>query len=331
MKCPTLEQITPQQTGKKGWPWSIESPQLAPLMNDGRAWPKISIVTPSFNQGEFLEETIRSILLQGYPNLEYIIIDGGSKDNSVEIIKKYERWLKYWISEEDTGQANAINKGLKHCSGDLFNWINSDDYLEIGALRIIAEKFDDNDVVAGSVRNFGINGVSIIQSKNLNIKGFMGAANGMIWHQPGTWLKYYNIMSISALDENFHYCFDGLMMLKYIIKFDKIIYINTVLVNFRLHEQSKTVAFARKFHEDRLLISILLLQDKNYFPKYSREIYDLIMKSTRIVKMEKQITLNNSKYEGVLLIIKNIIIDFLEYPYRYALGIIKRICNEKNS
>lgn len=101
-------------------------------------WPRISIVTPSFNQSRYLPETIESILGQGYPNLEYVIIDGGSTDGSVEIIKRYESHLSYWVSEKDRGQSDAINKGFRRCTGDLFNWINSDDILFPGALHQIA-------------------------------------------------------------------------------------------------------------------------------------------------------------------------------------------------
>ncbi len=101
----------------------------------------ITIVTPSYNQAQFLEETIRSVLLQGYPNLEYIVMDGGSTDGSVEIIEKYDPWITHWVSEEDEGQSDAINEGFKHATGDIYNWINSDDFLRPGALQVIGELF----------------------------------------------------------------------------------------------------------------------------------------------------------------------------------------------
>lgn len=135
VRCPTLAELPPPTLGKTGWPWIEETSPLPDAMSDpstefragGSPWPCISIVTPSFNQGHYLEETIRSVLLQGYPDLEYIIIDGGSTDGSVEIIKKYEPWLAYWVSEPDQGQSHAINKGFARCSGDLITYQNSDD------------------------------------------------------------------------------------------------------------------------------------------------------------------------------------------------------------
>lgn len=133
-----LEQL-PSPAGKvSGWPWSEEAGELPPKMPNGEEWPLISIVTPSYNQGEFLEETIRSVLLQNYPRLEYIVMDGGSSDESVDILKKYDKWLSYWVSEKDGGQSNAINSGFRIASGRVVNWLNSDDYLEPGALRAVA-------------------------------------------------------------------------------------------------------------------------------------------------------------------------------------------------
>lgn len=100
--------------------------------------PRITVVTPSLNQGAFLEQTIRSVLLQGYPNLEYIVIDGGSTDGSVEIIRQYEPWLAFWGSEPDRGQSHAINKGIARSTGEILCWLNSDDFFMPGALDAVA-------------------------------------------------------------------------------------------------------------------------------------------------------------------------------------------------
>jgi glycosyltransferase involved in cell wall biosynthesis len=107
---------------------------MADNASEGQPWPRISVITPSFNQGEFIEETIRSILLQGYPDLEYLVLDGASTDGSGDIIKKYSPWISYWVSEPDSGQSDAINRGLKQASGEFATWINSDDLLCKNAL-----------------------------------------------------------------------------------------------------------------------------------------------------------------------------------------------------
>jgi glycosyltransferase involved in cell wall biosynthesis len=140
MRCPTLAELPSPPPDKTGWPWTEESPQLPDTMTDGLAWPRISIVTPSYNQGPFIEETIRSVLLQGYPNVEYMIIDGGSRDQSVEIIRKYEPWLSYSVSEADRGQSHAINKGFSRSTGQILTFQNSDDlylkgtFAEVGGI-----------------------------------------------------------------------------------------------------------------------------------------------------------------------------------------------------
>jgi glycosyltransferase involved in cell wall biosynthesis len=118
--------LPPAPATKAGWPWTEETDPLYYHLNLN--WPRITIVTPSYNQGNFIEETIRSILLQNYPNLEYIIMDGGSTDNTRQILERYSPWISYWQSENDNGQGHAINQGFSLASGDYYAWMNSDDY-----------------------------------------------------------------------------------------------------------------------------------------------------------------------------------------------------------
>jgi len=134
MICPRLAELPSAPPGKTGWPWTEESSRLTDTAAKGQPRLRISVITPSFNQGDFLEETIRSILLQGYPDLEYLVLDGGSTDGSVEIIKKYSPWINYWVSQPDSGQSAAINQGLRRASGEFATWINSDDLLCKNAL-----------------------------------------------------------------------------------------------------------------------------------------------------------------------------------------------------
>jgi glycosyltransferase involved in cell wall biosynthesis len=121
------------------WVWRENKIQFPELMPNGKPWPKISIVTPSYNQGKYIEETIRSVIMQGYPNLEYIVIDGGSTDNTVEIIKKYQNNISYWVSEKDKGQTHAINKGFEKATGDIVAYLNSDDVYMPYSFSVVAD------------------------------------------------------------------------------------------------------------------------------------------------------------------------------------------------
>jgi Glycosyltransferases involved in cell wall biogenesis len=141
VRCPTLEQLPPPPPGETGWPWTEDSHQLSTTRLDGSAWPRVSVITPSYNQGQFIEETIRSVLLQGYPDIEYMIIDGGSTDQSLEIIRKYAPWLAYHVSEPDRGQTHAINKGLLRATGEILAYINTDDCYLNGAIATAAHEF----------------------------------------------------------------------------------------------------------------------------------------------------------------------------------------------
>jgi glycosyltransferase involved in cell wall biosynthesis len=136
----SLTDLPSPPAGRTGWPWTTEAVPPAQLPPPG-TWPRISIVIPSFNQGRYIEETLRSILLQGYPELEVIVIDGGSNDETVSILQKYEPFLTYWVSEPDRGQTHAINKGLERATGEIFAYLNSDDLYLPSALAAAAAAF----------------------------------------------------------------------------------------------------------------------------------------------------------------------------------------------
>lgn len=132
----------PAPTGRRtGWPWTEQTPpaSLAPVPAGG--WPRLTIVCPSFQQGRYLEETIRSVLLQNYPDLEFIVMDGGSTDETPAILERYRPWLAHTESQADRGQAHALNKACSRATGDLIGWINSDDYYLPGAFAAVARAY----------------------------------------------------------------------------------------------------------------------------------------------------------------------------------------------
>lgn len=211
-------------------------------------YPKISIVTPSYNQGKYIEETILSVVNQNYPNLEYIIIDGGSTDDSVSIIKKYEKYLTYWISEPDKGQSDAINKGLKKCTGKLFNWLNSDDTLEPNSLFTLASNYNRHQkkmVFAGYLTI--INHPEIPKHHIYTGKTEKDTLINYNINQPATYYRL-DIFKKIGINVNLHYVMDLDIWFRFILTYGnkKIKYINSILANFRYHELSKSVSDMHK-------------------------------------------------------------------------------------
>lgn len=205
----------------------------------------ISIITPSLNQGQFLEQTIDSVLSQGYPNLQYIIIDGESKDGSVEIIKKYERHLSYWISEADRSQSHAVNKGLRRVHGDVVNWLNADDYLEPGSLKVIAEHFSDPSVNVVIGRSHIVQNGKVVRLTTGTDVYAGNLAKTLGWariDQPETYFRKNVFDRLGVLDESLHLVMDKEFWMRFLITYglEGVVKIPNVLANFRWHANSKT-------------------------------------------------------------------------------------------
>lgn len=207
-------------------------------------YPKISVITPSYNQAVFLERTIKSILGQDYPNLEYIVCDGGSNDGSVDIIKKYEDRITWWCSEKDKGQSNAINKGMKRATGDIVCWINSDDILLPGALNEYARLYNENPECSV----FRAQTMRI--DKNDNILYFhilpplypFFYKNGIIGvpQQSWAWKRKEVFDKIGYINEECHACMDIEFLMRQLRAGLKVAHSNKFIGAIRIYDGTKT-------------------------------------------------------------------------------------------
>jgi glycosyltransferase involved in cell wall biosynthesis len=231
---------------------------LPPTLPDGRPWPRITIVTPSYNAAPFIEETIRSVLLQGYPNLEYIIIDGGSRDGTVDVIEKYAKFLAYWRSEPDRGQTHAINEGLKRATGDIWSFINADDWLAPGALSYVGQRARLGITFATSVRiregdrswvwpNRGISYGNVLLPDRAE-------ARTTSLHALGHWMPREKIQALGGYNERYQYFADLEILLRYLAAGGEVDHDEFVTVNFRQHDAGKTSSAWHQFEREHLEI-----------------------------------------------------------------------------
>lgn len=223
--------------------------------------PKISIITPSYNQGQYLEDTIQSVISQKYPNFEYIIIDGGSSDDSVSIIKKYDNFITYWISEPDHGQTHAINKGLQHVTGEIIAYINSDDQYCPCAFFTVAQYFMDHPDIGmlyGDLEVIDSEGKLKYRKKykTINLDALL---SGYPIPQPSTFFRKSVIHNVGLLNESLHYSMDYDFWIRIFSKYS-VDHISSFLGRFRIHSESKTISQAIFFHIDIVDIIHKLLQ-----------------------------------------------------------------------
>ena len=231
--------------GKHGWPWTRDDGRtsLVPLQHDPNR-PGVSIITPSFNQGRFLEEAIRSVLLQDHPNIECIVIDGGSTDQSADIIERYEPWISFWVSEPDHGQADAINKGFDHATGDYLCWLNSDDVLYQGFLSRRVDEFSarpQTDLIYGDVHSGWDDGERCdFRGESLSFPDMLRTLKVSIPQQSAMWRRSA-VDQLGGLNPRWHVVLDREFFLR-IAHHGSIEYIPGVVGYFRQHGRAKSVA-----------------------------------------------------------------------------------------
>ncbi len=247
--------------------------------------PKISIITPSFNQAHFLERTLLSVLNQNYPNLEYIVIDGGSTDGSVEIIRKYENRLAYWVSEKDRGQSHALNKGFARATGDIIGWLNSDDLYCNGALSYVAEA-----CLACPEDEAWYGGIYIADSEDRILNALWPldpdpaytVLVGLDIHQQALFWRRELMQRVGVTDEALHFAMDWDFIIRLLLagRFKRL---RHQLGIFRLHDEAKTSNQAEIGKKDKQL---LLERYAHHFPTWgSRKITRLVLRSKRLIKV----------------------------------------------
>ncbi|HEY3474044.1 MAG TPA: glycosyltransferase family 2 protein [Anaerolineales bacterium] len=208
----------------------------------------VSIITPSYNQALYLEQTIQSVLQQDYPHIEYMVIDGGSTDNSVEIIKKHANRLAYWVSEKDSGQAEAINKGLARAKGEIVGWLNSDDYYLLNTVSIAVRCFEQNpDVVMlyGDMLAVDENDqtINVLKYKQLSLEDLLCF---QIIGQPSVFFRRAALEKAGLLDTSFHFMLDHHLWIR-LAQHGKILHIPQVWSAARYHPGAKNRARAAEF------------------------------------------------------------------------------------
>ncbi len=251
-----------------------------------QTYPKISIITPSYNQGQYIEETILSVIGQNYPNLEYIIIDGGSTDNTVEIIKKYEKHLAYWASEPDNGQAHAINKGFAIATGDILAWLNSDDMYMPKILNYVAENINTQkpEFLFGDCIHFDENKTTVFKNQYLDLHNIVELAYIDYIDQPSSFWTKRAWDKVGQLNEASHYVFDW----EWFIRAQRagVNYIPTskYLSMYRIHSMHKTGSGGNERMVEIMGIFAKYLSTDMY--ELSKKLYDnrdkIIMAKRRI-------------------------------------------------
>ena len=220
--------------------------------------PKITIVTPSYNQNDFIEETILSVINQDYKNIEFIIIDGGSTDGSVDTIQKYEKSLSFWISRKDDGQSDAIHKGFKMATGDIVCWLNSDDFFIPGALTNVAKSFEKNpttDILLGDIMYSDINSNIIKYYRYTKPHLFMAKQGVIAFGQQSMFFNRKFYLKSGGLLTDFCYCMDSEFIHRAIKSRSNFTLMHYGSGVFRWHEKMKSKLIGGRKAEEESIIA----------------------------------------------------------------------------
>lgn len=243
MRCPILKELPPPPPGRSGWPWTEETPPPdAPPT--GAPLPRISIVTPSLNRAGMIEETIRSVLLQGYPDLEYIIVDGGSSDGTLEVVERYRLWLGAVISEPDEGQSDAINKGMRRATGEVLAYINTDDLYTPGALLAVGAACADPAVkwLSSPGRLFGPNvGWGYTWPEKPYTERWQWAAGNCLCQSSTFWRREV-AERVGEFDTGLQIAMDQDYWIRTVLAGYELTWMRQTLSAFRMHQGSRTAA-----------------------------------------------------------------------------------------
>ena len=291
-------------------------------------YPKISVIIPTFNQGLFIEETILSIINQKYPNLELIIIDALSKDNTLEIVKKYSESINYFLSEADNGQADALNKGFLKASGEICSYLNSDDIYIDNILWKIAEHYKNNKfkwIYTNVLFGNSIENSKYFESRISTFEEFCAlqtiAQQGIFWEN--------NILKKPWFDDSLFFVMDHKFFINLYKNFGKPRYLNTTGAFFRIHEDSKTSKFEKTLFKERVKIGLEYAYSSD--TKYQRN--KIILEIKRLESKIKMIKIYNNlsackQLKGKIKFFLIMVFIFIKSPFklrdRYFFGYLKK-------
>lgn len=289
----------------------VSTPSFSGEGGRDTAWPRISIVTPSFNQGRFLERTILSVLNQNYPNLEYIVMDGGSTDGSVEIIRKYEKHLSHWTSEKDAGQGDAIRRGFRLCTGSVLAYLNSDDVYLPGVLMRVGDLFRREthvDVVYGN-KYLTDEDDSIIGERRFTSYispicrlGFLYGGFGI--SQPASFWTKELYDRVGEIDPGFVHCMDTDLFVRFAVNRANFRFVREYLAGGRIHRDSKTSTLRHVAKQERGVI------DDRCRTRKSRLFASLCTALVRVARTGAYVV----QGDGVYLIKRKLVADYRWVP-----------------